>query len=579
MSVRTDTARTANRLLLAAVRHSAPRTAVLCLTSAAGSAAALLLPTALGRALDLLLRHGTAAQAARWTLLCAALLAASVALDAAQTLLSGTTDARTTAWLRDRLLHRILGIGPDAAARFTPGDLVARCTGNAATAGTAATAVASLVATLITPVGALVALTLIDPWLSAVFLAGGPLLALLLRTFAHASSDCVARYQRAQGAMAGRLVEALTGARTIAAAGTAEWEAARVLEPLPELSRQGHRMWQVQGRATGQAAVLVPLLQTAVLAVGGVRLGTGHLSVGELLAASRYAVLATGVGVFVGRLAALVSARAAVARAAEVLAVPAMPYGDRKPPGGDGELELRGVTVVRGGVPVLDGLDLRVPGGSSVAVVGRSGAGKSVLAAVAGRLTDPDAGTVLLDGVPLPRIARQELRREVGYAFERPALFGTTIADAIGYGVDRPAPERCVAAARAAHADDFVRLLPGAYQTERARAPLSGGEIQRLGLARAFAHCGRLLILDDATSSLDSVTELRISEALAHHVPARTRLLIAHRASTAARADLVVWLEDGRVRAVGPHGRLWKLAEYRAVFGGSRSEGAADDGS
>jgi ATP-binding cassette subfamily B protein len=562
------TVRTEDRLLLAAVRHSARRTVFLCLTSVAGSAAALLLPATLGHTLDLLLRHRAAPH---WTLLCAALVGASVALDATQTLLSGTTDARTTAWLRDRLLRHILGIGPYAAARFTPGDLAARCTGNAATAGTAATATASLVTTLVTPVGALVALTLIDPWLSAVFLAGGPVLVLLLRTFARASSDCVSRYQRAQAAIASRLVEALGGARTIAAAGTAGREAARVLEPLPELSREGHRMWRIQGRATAQAAVLVPLLQTAVLAVGGIRLATGHLSVGELLAAARYAALATGVGAFVGRLAALVNARAAAARATEVLALPTMPYGDRKPPFGEGELELRGVTVVRAGQPVLEGLDLRVPGGSTVAVVGRSGAGKSVLAAVAGRLTDPDAGEVLLDGVPLALIDRAELRREVGHAFERPALFGTTIGDAIAYGVDTPTPQRCLAAARAARADGFVNLLPDAYRTERAQAPLSGGETQRLGLARAFAHCGRLLILDDATSSLDSVTELQISQALAHDVPARTRLLIAHRASTAARADLVAWLEGGRIRALAPHRELWRLADYRAVF-----EGVAD---
>ncbi len=135
------------------------------------------------------------------------------------------------------------------------------------------------------------------------FLAGAPVVvAVLLRAFARNSSRCVARYQEAQGRIAGALAEAIGGARTIAAGGTADKEVARILRPLPELSREGHRMWRVQGRAAAQAVAVAPLLQIAVLAVAGVLLTRHRLSVGELLAASRYAVLATGVGVLVGRL-------------------------------------------------------------------------------------------------------------------------------------------------------------------------------------------------------------------------------------------------------------------------------------
>ncbi|MYS21127.1 ATP-binding cassette, subfamily B, partial [Streptomyces sp. DvalAA-14] len=448
------------------------------------------------------------------------------------------------------------------------------------------------------------------------FLLGAPLLALLVRRFARASSDSIARYQDAQGRIAARLMEALGGARTIAAAGTEEHENARVLRPLAELSAQGHRMWRVQGRATAQAAVLVPLLQIIVLAVGGVRLAQGALSVGDLLAASRYATLATGIGVVVGQLGGLVRGRTAAARLAAVLALPVRAYGDGRLPlqvpapgtrkdGGEpaatergstgrdhkaaagggrsrgpapGTLELRGVTAVRGGRVVLDRLDLIVPGGACVAVVGRSGAGKSVLAALAGRLLDPQRGSVLLDGRELPELSRAELRAAVAYAFERPVLLGDTIGDAIGFG-PRPVPLwATVRAARAAGADTFVRRLPGGYDTPRAEAPLSGGEVQRLGLARAFAHAGRLLVLDDATSSLDTVTELHVARALSRGHRDRTRLLITHRAATAARADLVAWLEGGTVRALAPHGRLWPEPDYRALFaaGAAGPPGAAD---
>ncbi|GGX72042.1 ABC transporter ATP-binding protein [Streptomyces hiroshimensis] len=561
---RTATASTGDRLLLGTARHSAARAAALALLAVASTGAALLLPVTLGHTLDLLLaRRG--ADTGRWVGLCALLVAGPAALDALAELLTGTTAAHATARLRHRLLGHVLATGPQATGRFPPGDLVTRLVGNAADTGTAPATLAHAAASVAGPVGGIVALGLIDPRLALAFLAGAPLLAVLLRAFTRASTDCVARYQQLQGDIAGRLVEALGGARTIAAAGTTAREEARILGPLPGLSREGHRMWRVQGRSTAQAGTLVPLLQITVLAVAGLRLSQGLLSVGDLLAASRYAVLATGVGMLVGHLNAAARARAAAARAAEVLAVPAAPYGERLLPPGPGTLELRGVRAARGGRTVLQDVTVTVPGGSSLAVVGRSGSGKSVLAEVAGRLADPDAGTVLLDGVPLSALRHHDLRRAVGYAFARPALLGGTVGGTIGFGAVTPGREVREAAARAACADDFVRRLPHGYDTPCADAPLSGGEAQRLGLARAFAHAGRLLILDDATSSLDTATERRVTAAL-HASSAPTRVLIAHRVTTAASTDRVLWLHEGRVRAVAPHAELWDDPDYRAVF-------------
>ncbi|MBB4892672.1 ATP-binding cassette subfamily B protein [Streptomyces olivoverticillatus] len=561
-------ARTAgDRLVADAVRRTAARTAALALTATASTAAALLLPAVLGHTLDLLLaRRG---EAPRWVWLCAALILLPAVLDATDDLLTGTTTARATAGLRHRCLRHVLAVGPRLTGHFAPGDLVTRLVGNAAAVGTAPASLARTVASVAGPVGGIVGLGLIDPWLAVTFLAGAPVLALLLRAFARASADSLTAYQRLQGDLAGRLVEALGGLRTIAAAGTADRERERILRPLPGLSQYGHRMWQVQGRSTAQAATVVPLLQIAVLAVAGLGLAHGRLSVGDLLAASRYAVLAAGIGMLVGQLNALVHSRTAAARLAEPLAHAPTAHGTRRlPEGGDGTLRLRGVRAERGGRHVLRGVDLDVPGGTTLAVVGRSGTGKSVLAAIAGRLADPDGGTVTLDGVPLDGLAHEELRREVGYAFERPALLGGTIGGTIGFGASLPAPEAVTAAARAACADDFIRRLPDGYVTPCADAPLSGGELQRLGLARAFAHAGRLLVLDDATSSLDSVTELKVSRALVHDVTAGTRLIVAHRVTTAARADRVAWLDGGRIRATGTHEELWQRADYRAVFEG-----------
>jgi ATP-binding cassette subfamily B protein len=478
------------RLLLRAGRHSAAYTAALCLVTTAAAGAALALPAMLGVALDRLLADSPGAPCA--LALCAALTAATILLDAAETVLNGVTTARTTAWLRRRLFGAVLAAEPHRAARWATGDLVTRATGNAAHAGAAPAAAASTLGSLLTPVGALVALAVIDPWLAVVLGVGTPVLVLLLRAFVRSAGDCVTRYQEAQAGIAARLAEALAGARTIAAAGTAGRERGRVLGPLPELRRHGHRMWQVQGRATAQAAVVVPLLQLAVVAVAGLRLGAGRLSVGELLAAGRYAMLAGGIGVLVGHVNTLVRSRAAARRLTPVLALPPVPYGhDAASADGGGRLELRGVTVRRGGRTVLRELDLTVPAGATVAVVGRSGAGKSLLAAVAGRLTDPDAGDVRLDGVPLPALARTELRAAVAYAFARPALLGGTVAEALAYADDRTpvTAGRVAAAARAADADAFVRALPAGYATPAADAPLSGGELQRLGLARGVGSC------------------------------------------------------------------------------------------
>ncbi|SER95070.1 ABC transporter ATP-binding protein [Streptomyces qinglanensis] len=575
----------ADRLLFAAGRPHLWRTLALFATATGAALAALALPAALGRTLDLLLAGAAAdgAEAGRWLACCAALTAVSVASDAADTVLTGTLNSRTTAGLRTRLVGHLLAVGPHRSGRFNHGDLVTRCTGNAAHAGTAPGSVASALAALVTPVGALVALAVLDLRLAAVFLAGTPLLVLLLRAFSRTSTDCVTRYQETQAQLAGRLVEALTGARTIAAGGLREREQSRVLEPLARLSAHGHRMWRIQGRATAQAAVLVPLLQVAVVAVGGLLLSRGELSVGGLVAAARYAVLAAGVGTLVGQLNALVRGRTAARRLAEVLEVPAMAAGQRAVPehsagGGPGRLELRGVRASYAGEPVLHDVDLVVPGGATVAVVGRSGAGKSLLAAVAGRLAEPDAGQVLLDGTDLAELDPAALRQAVGFAFERPVLFGPTVGEALAAGIPagREGREaRVRAAARAACADGFVRTLPHGYGTPCAQAPLSGGEIQRLGLARALAQEGRVLVLDDATSSLDTVTEWKVTRALADAGGtggARTRLVVAHRASTAARADLTAWLDGGRIRALAPHRQLWEQPGYRSLFGGGSDD-------
>ncbi|MBB0232056.1 ABC transporter ATP-binding protein, partial [Streptomyces calidiresistens] len=252
----------AARLVL---RRARGRAVVLALVGLAATAVELALPAALGAALDGLVAGGAGGAALPW---CVGLIGAAVVLEGVRTVLAGTTDARAAAVLRRDLVDRLLAAGPEAVRRHGTGETVTRGTVNAAHAGGLPVALAGLVPAVLTPVGGLVALFLLDPRLALVVLLGAPPLVVLLRSFARSTADCVSRYQDAQGALAARLVETLAGARTIAAAGTRGRERDRALEPLVDLGRQGRRLWRVQGAAAARAAVLVPLLVLGVVAVG-----------------------------------------------------------------------------------------------------------------------------------------------------------------------------------------------------------------------------------------------------------------------------------------------------------------------
>ncbi len=572
--------RAADRVLLDTVRQGRWWTGALAVANVVVAIGNLLTPAALATALDTVL--GSARGASEGPLLVlGGVLAAGIGATVLLELTQPYSAAASTVWLRSKLVDRVLALGVVGLRRFDTGDLVTRLGGNTATASAAGAVVLASALSLATSAGAVVALFLLDPLLGAVFLVGVPVGLALITVFVRQSSELYGRYQQLQGDVAGRFVDAMAGIRTIRSAGTVSREVDRVLVPLPELSRAGRSTWQMQGAVTWRLLLLAPLVEIGVLALAGWLVTTGRLTPGDLVAATGYTTMGL---VFFDQgsiLIALSRSRAAARRVAEVLSdPPAAPRSGSAvlPAVGDGtggELVLAGVTVCSGGLTLLDGLDLRVPPGCAVALVGPSGSGKSTLAAVAGRLIEPDAGSVRLDGVELSTLDADELRRAVGYAFERPTLLGTTVLDALGYGIPAPVPEDLVAAAVAAHADGFVRRLPAGYDTRLADAPFSGGEAQRLGLARAVARRSRLLIMDDATSSLDTVTEVQVARAIEHALDGRSRLVVAHRAGTAARVDLVVWLDGGRVRRVAPHAELWSDPAYRAIFAAERVDTVA----
>jgi ATP-binding cassette subfamily B protein len=231
-----------------------------------------------------------------------------------------------------------------------------------------------------------------------------------------------------------------------------------------------------------------------------------------------------------------------------------------------GEIEFRGASVDYGSGPALDTVDLRIPAGTTVAVVGHTGAGKSTLVNLIPRLLDPTAGSVHLDGADLRQFDPEKLRRHIGFVPQETFLFSATLAENIAFGVENATEEQIRRAAEIAGLADDIAAFPDGYKTmvgERG-ITLSGGQKQRTAIARAILRDPRILILDDALSSVDTLTEERILNHLAGVMRGRTVILISHRVSTVRQADSIIVLERGRVVEQGTHAELVSRGGYYA---------------
>ena len=219
---------------------------------------------------------------------------------------------------------------------------------------------------------------------------------------------------------------------------------------------------------------------------------------------------------------------------------------------------------------MLRGVTLEIEPGEVVALVGPSGAGKTSLANLIMRFYDPTEGRVAVDGHDLRQVTLHSLRSQIGLVPQETVLFGGTIGDNIRYGKMGASDDEVMAAARAANADQFIGELPQGYETEAGErgVKLSGGQRQRIAIARALLKDPRILILDEATSSLDAESEALVQEALERLMEGRTTLVIAHRLSTIRNADRIVVLDDGEVVEQGKHEELLAAGGvYRRLYG------------
>jgi ATP-binding cassette subfamily B protein len=403
----------------------------------------------------------------------------------------------------------------------------------------------------------------LDPWLAAISLAPMPFVIWISFRYGRLNRPASQEVQQRIAELTAEAEENIGGVRVVKAFAQEERQLKRFDRATRRVFDQSMVSTKLRAFYSPFIGFLPQLGLAALLFVGGKQVIDGQLSEGDFVAFYGYVLLLTGPMRMLGM--ALGMAQRAVAsgervfqlldRAPRLTALP-----DAPPlPAGGGRVELRDVTFAYDGhEPVLRGVDLDVEPGQTVAIVGPTGSGKTSLVMLIPRLYDVNEGAVLVDGADVRSVDPASLRREVAIVSDDAFLFSASLRDNIAYARPEASDDEVVAAAVRAGLEGLLDDLPDGLDTlvgERGLT-LSGGQRQRVAIARALLAEPRILILDDATSSVDATTESLIKSALTEVMEGRTTFVIAHRLSTIALADEVVVLEDGRVAARGTHNEL-----------------------
>jgi len=426
----------------------------------------------------------------------------------------------------------------------------------------------------------LVVMIYLSPLLALVSLVIAPTLLLVSYRMRRRVFPATWDGQQREGDLVQIVDEDINGVRVVKAFGQEQRELERVADASQTVYGSQMRAVRLQSRYQPLLEAIPAIGQVAILAFGGWLALRHEITLGTFLAFSTYIVqMVSPARQLAGVLTIGQQARAGMERIFQLLDLPpaiADPPDAVELPRLRGEVTFSDVHFAYSAeAPVLRGFDLQIHEGERVAIVGPSGSGKSTATMLVSRFYDTDGGSVLVDGHDVRDVALASLRRQVGVVFEESFLFSDSVRSNIAYGRPDATDEEIVAAARVAQAHDFITQLPRGYDTvvgERGLT-LSGGQRQRIALARAIVSDPRILILDDATSAIDSKIEEAIHEGLREVMADRTTLLVAHRRSTLHLADRIVVLVDGQVVEQGQHDELLaRSAVYRGLLSGIEVE-------
>ncbi|CAM5681877.1 Multidrug ABC transporter ATP-binding protein OS=Streptomyces antimycoticus OX=68175 GN=SANT12839_053090 PE=4 SV=1 [Streptomyces antimycoticus] len=420
-----------------------------------------------------------------------------------------------------------------------------------------------ILASLLTIVGVLAMMFWISPLLALVALITVPVSVwVTTRIGKRAQPQFVAQW-KTTGKLNAHIEEMYTGHSLVKVFGREKESAELFREQNDKLYAAGFRAQSISGLIQPSMMFIGNLNYVLVAVVGGLRVASGALSIGDVQAFVQYSRQFSQPLTQVASMANMVQSGVASAeRVFELLDAPeqsAEPVDARRPEAVRGQVAFEDVSFrYQPDTPLIDGLSLSVRPGQTVAIVGPTGAGKTTLVNLLMRFYEVSGGRITLDGVDIAEMSREELRSHIGMVLQDTWLFGGTIAENIAYGAQGASFEKIVEAAKATYVDRFVRTLPDGYDSviDEEGSNVSAGEKQLITIARAFLSEPSILVLDEATSSVDTRTEVLIQRAMASLRSGRTSFVIAHRLSTIRDADVILVMESGRIVEQGSHDAL-----------------------
>ena len=426
-------------------------------------------------------------------------------------------------------------------------------------------------------IAALVMAITISPNLSVVFLVSIPVLLVVVGSIIRTGFPRFQKVQKKVDALNSTVQENVTNARVVKSFVREDFETDKFKVANRELKNAGMSAVKVMIFMSPVMTIIMNATIVAVILIGGPIVLDGGMEVGDLSAFLTYVTQILSSLVMISFLLMFSSRALASSKRIREVLEEKTDIDDSNASCKDavvtkGEIEFKGVTFryyKNSGDPVLENINLKIPAGATVGIIGSTGVGKTTLVSMIPRLYDPDEGCVLVDGIDVKEYSLKNLREGVGMVLQKNVLFSGSISDNLKWGDMNATEEEIVKASDYAQADKFVTSFKDGYDTmlDQGGTNVSGGQKQRLCIARALLKKPKILILDDSTSAVDTATEAQIRKAFKEEVSGSTKIIIAQRVSSVMEADMIIVVNDGRIANVGTHDELLESSEeYREIY-------------